>query len=317
MSDYELFVLILESPDGWNILLQEILNICKESDTAQMGRFKADLFNTAALKSTDIAHYLMLQEFPEFQKFNLADDENLITIVNNSPINLSYYLRYCPKQVEKLLEEILGGSRFWRIFENYTVNAQTTEFWKLIISNPQDYTFVHILQSIDQFDAKVDYFIGLLFKSGKLNTQQLQYDIFARFLHKIVYQETPFTNPNTGRSMEEFSVLDKYLNYSISKYISLNILSVSSAPLVYYLINKKRMPLWTYTYLKKLQHITHIRQFKSIIMNKSSETFTSQEALKIMDKLFSLIGNFDGGISSQSLMNMLLEIHVIYGNIKE
>jgi hypothetical protein len=92
---------LLASDGGWNILITQI---------GEMRDSWNDELRDAAVKSDDIAHYLLLKQVLNTKTWTDSVDENLAyKVFSCAPQNLGFYLGEFPKAIEELVETYLDG----------------------------------------------------------------------------------------------------------------------------------------------------------------------------------------------------------------
>jgi hypothetical protein len=118
---------VCKSHGGWNILCATLQEVEEDSDSGA--------FLYYAVKSNDIAHYLLLKERAQ-EELSIPQIEALAAnVLQHAPQNLGFYLTEFPDQISEQLQKFIDGDT--QLFWGMEYNKHTRAFMKRLLPHLQ------------------------------------------------------------------------------------------------------------------------------------------------------------------------------------
>ena len=214
---------ILRSNGGWNLLVREISTI---QNMAKEGFPLIDWFYlvNAAVKSTDIAHYMLLNAI---QPIELSDAKIQVLakiIIKYNPTNLGYYLQNSQflRQFVITLKELQRN--YWHYSEDGS-SPDFLDFIRLALKYSSDIELRKMLKSpLVSFDLHQSDLLKVLLEDPRVTSELIRKTLLIKFC------------TTEERNVKEFELLNGVLKYEVSEYIQAGIVDVADSELSNYMI---------------------------------------------------------------------------------
>ena len=282
---------ILESDDGWNLLVLELPKL----KSAMKDQSLALLVSSSS--SADIAHFLLALELYSEPIDKRIKERIASKVITHAPQNLDFYLGQVIDIEEELQTELEKFQQTpWMYDFGVDSSDEVREFMILMVTCADDSTLKNMARSkMETFNLRSDLFLRILLKDARVTRPF----VIENILIPLFISKGPLLY------LPGFKLLNESLSYDVSTYIEAGIMNVADIRLAHYIDSQKSFP-------EKFQQAADIlimiigSEVKPVETPSTSGVFTDFEARRVTNKLAEVCARVPGTIKIRGYVNRLL-----------
>lgn len=236
----EFLLLILESDAGWNILLSELATL------QHLLLKNIQPFLRASIRSTDIAHYLLIQQLGLQYKFPKTHSNKLFQeLVVSAPENISYYFNDLGTYFQDFSQVVVDNFWYYNV-----AKPKIRNFIIQVVQYMSRTDIENVIRQMNSFtNDYTDQEIGVLEIMVKYSGE------FLEFIQSSVIRS--FVANNEVYKVADFKNLYRTLKADLSVYIEDDIFEHGTVEIIQYIVGLKQIPQNRIEYFKLATDMQH------------------------------------------------------------